>query len=643
MKHSSMTDQKLLEEISVLKQRIKDLELSEIEHRHDEEALRKERDFGAALVEASPAFFVAMDENGTIELMNGSMLDALGYTLEEVMGKDCLSMLVPDWDKEALSEIFVKLITETVQTINENRVLTKDGRELLVEWHGRAVRKPDGNLDYFFGVGTDITERRRAEEALRESEKKFKDLAEKSIAGIYLIQDGIFKYVNLKLAQILGYEIDEITGKMFVKDVIFPEDWPAVEENMRKRIEGELGSLHYEFRVVTKNKEVKNAEVYSSRTIYRGKPTIIGTYLDITERKQIENALRESEARWQFALEGSGDGVWDWDAASNHVFFSARWKAMLGYAEQEIGNTLDEWDRRVHPDDKAGVYADLERHFRHETAHYENEHRVLCKDGSYKWILDRGKVIEWAQDGRPTRMIGTHTDITDRKQAETALLESEARLRSITGSARDGIIMMDPRGAISYWNPAAEEMLGYCQDEAIGKNLHELLAPERYLEAHRSAFPGFMRTGQGNAIGKTLELAARRKDGREIPVDLSLSVVSLHGEPYAVGILRDITSRKRAEEEEKHSEKLSAALEMAGAICHELNQPLQVISGRIDLLSMESKDDRIRKTLEIISDQVSRIGAITKKLMGLRKYSNRAYAGTMKIANIDQTPEGGAQ
>jgi len=357
-------------------------------------------------------------------------------------------------------------------------------------------------------------ERRRAEEALRESEQKFKDLAEKSIAGIYLIQDGIFKYVNLKLAQILGYEIDQITDKIFVKDVVFPEDWSVVEENMRKRIEGELGSLHYEFRVVTKNKEVKNAEVYSSRTIYRGKPTIIGTYLDITERKQTEEALRESEARWQFALEGAGDGVWDWDAASNHVFFSARWKAMLGYADHEIGDTLDEWERRVYPDDKACVHADLERHFRHETAHYQSEHRVLCKDGSYKWILDRGKVIKWDQDGRPSRMIGTHTDIT---------------------------------------------------------------------------------------------------------------------------------SRKRAEEEEKHSEKLSAALEMAGAICHELNQPLQVISGRIDLLSMESKDERAHKALEIISDQIRRIGTITKKLMGLRKYSNRAYAGTMKIANIDQTPEGSDQ
>jgi PAS domain S-box-containing protein len=117
------------------------------------------------------------------------------------------------------------------------------------------------------------------------------------------------------------------------------------------------------------------------------------------ERKKMEEALRESEARWQFALEGSGDGVWDWDAVTNHVYFSVQWKAMFGYAAHEIGNTLDEWDRRVHPDDKAKVYADLERHFHGETAHYQNEHRVLCKDGSYKWVLDRRKVIEWTEDG----------------------------------------------------------------------------------------------------------------------------------------------------------------------------------------------------------------------------------------------------
>jgi PAS domain S-box-containing protein len=138
-------------------------------------------------------------------------------------------------------------------------------------------------------------------------------------------------------------------------------------------------------------------------------------------------------------------------------------------------------------------------------------------------------------------------DITERKRAEQALRLSEARLRGITDSAQDAILMMDPRGEITFWNAAAESMLGYRNEEAIGKNLHRLLAPERYHPAHHAALPEFLRTGRGNAIGVTLELTARRKDGCEIAIDLSLSGIRLNEEWHAIGIIRDITERKRAE------------------------------------------------------------------------------------------------
>ncbi len=135
--------------------------------------------------------------------------------------------------------------------------------------------------------------------------------------------------------------------------------------------------------------------------------------------------LQESEERWHFALDGNRDGVWDWNVLSGEVFYSKRWKEMRGFSEDEISNHLDEWDKRIHPDDKATVYADLNRHFSHETPYYENEHRTQCKDGSYKWISSRGKVVSWTDDHKPQRMIGTHRDITKRKQAE--MLASERR------------------------------------------------------------------------------------------------------------------------------------------------------------------------------------------------------------------------
>ncbi len=174
---------------------------------------------------------------------------------------------------------------------------------------------------------------------------------------------------------------------------------------------------------------------------------------DITERRQMHQELRESENRWQFALEGSGDGVWDWNAQTNEVFFSRRWKEMLGYGEHEVGNTLAEWDRRVHPDDKDQVYAEIERHFRGETPIYISEHRVLAKDGTYRWILDRGQVMSRDAEGRPLRVIGTHSDISDRKRVEDALRWQEALLRSMANASPLAFLVVDNRtDEILYFN-----------------------------------------------------------------------------------------------------------------------------------------------------------------------------------------------
>ncbi|MEI7455996.1 MAG: diguanylate cyclase [Nitrosomonadales bacterium] len=135
-------------------------------------------------------------------------------------------------------------------------------------------------------------------------------------------------------------------------------------------------------------------------------------------RAKLEAKLIESEFRWKFAIEGSGDGLWDWDVAQNTVFYSLRWKQMLDYTDDEIGNGLDEWSLRIHPDDKADTIATVQAYLAGKTSCYLSEHRVLCKQGDYKWILDRGMVVARDADGKPLRLIGTHTDITEHKRME---------------------------------------------------------------------------------------------------------------------------------------------------------------------------------------------------------------------------------
>jgi PAS domain S-box-containing protein len=138
---------------------------------------------------------------------------------------------------------------------------------------------------------------------------------------------------------------------------------------------------------------------------------------DVTELKEAESTARRNELRWQFAVEGAGDGLWDWDATTGEVYFSSRWKSMLGFGDHEIASRLEEWSERVHPDDLEHTMAALNRHLDGTTPDYVSEHRLRCKDGSYKWILDRGRVVSRADDGSPVRAIGTHTDITEEKEA----------------------------------------------------------------------------------------------------------------------------------------------------------------------------------------------------------------------------------
>lgn len=140
--------------------------------------------------------------------------------------------------------------------------------------------------------------------------------------------------------------------------------------------------------------------------------------------KYRRNSKKFDRFKWQFAVENSKIGVWDWDAKTNLVFYSAESKNILGYEEEEIANNAEEWNKRVHLEDRDAYHRDFQRHLSGEIEIYRNEHRVLCKDGSYRWILDQGKVVSKDKTGKPLRIIGTHIDITQRKQNEMLLNEN---------------------------------------------------------------------------------------------------------------------------------------------------------------------------------------------------------------------------
>jgi diguanylate cyclase (GGDEF)-like protein/PAS domain S-box-containing protein len=253
----------------------------------------------------------------------------------------------------------------------------------------------------------------------------------------------------------------------------------------------------------------------------------------------------DGHARWQRAIEASGLGVWDWNAQTNEVFFSTQWKAMLGYAEDEIGTALEEWDRRVHPDDKAACYADLQAHFDGRTPTYVNEHRMLCKDDSYKWILDRGQVIERLPDGRPLRVIGTHADITGRKQAEARLAEREARFSAVFNSTVQFIGILDADGRVVEGNDAALQFAGLTNADLVGRPLWELRFFSASDQTRALAREAVLRAAAGELVHADLEILGA--DDRRMTVDFSLKPVFAADGTITMLIAegRDISERKR--------------------------------------------------------------------------------------------------
>ena len=211
----------------------------------------------------------------------------------------------------------------------------------------------------------------------------------------------------------------------------------------------------------------------------------------ILGKRKLEEDLQKTKERLHFAIEGSNDGIWDWNIITGEVFFSNRWKEMIGHESEELDGKLSEWQNRVHPDDIDEVLLKLQQHFNRETPQYIAEHRIKCKDGSWKWIADRGKVLQWTAEGKPARMVGTHADISSRKHTEDKLKESEFQYRNLADSGSALIWTSGTDKLCNYFNSPWLKFTGRTLEQEMGNGWAEGVHPDDFdncLETYISAF-----------------------------------------------------------------------------------------------------------------------------------------------------------
>jgi PAS domain S-box-containing protein len=324
--------------------------------------------------------------------------------------------------------------------------------------------------------------------------------------------------------------------------------------------------------------------------------------------------LEESERRWQFVLEGTGQGVWDWEAQTQTVFYSPRWAQILGYEAEEVGNSMEDWKNRIHPEDSMKVLKALEDHLKRETPEYVSEYRIRCKDGSFKWVLDRGKVMARAGDGKPLRVLGSLSDISTRKQAEEALRSSEERYRGLVETTCDWVWEVDVEGRYTYCSPQVQKLLGYTPPEVVGHSPSDFM-PE--AEAKRVTAI-FKEIAKKREPFQGLENTNSHKDGHLVVLETSgVPVFASDGTFTGYrGTDRDITERKRLEEQLRQAQKLEAVGQLAGGVAHDFNNILAAIMMQLGLLQMDSKlEPKVRQALKDLEAGARRAASLTRQLL----------------------------
>ncbi len=543
--------------------------------------------------EASPDAIMVVDATDRAIYHNVRFLKLWGLPEGALENRPCSDVLAGVLTQVQDPKAFTRLIQDLYadsRLTDFSEVRLTDGR--ILERQSVGLHTEEGTYLGRAWFYRDVTERERAAEALRAGEERLRLFIRHTPAAVAMF-DTDMRYIIASRRWNLDYGLGEgnLTGLSHYE--VFPEisqEWKEIHqrilagETMRReedpfpRADGSIDYVRWE------------------NVPWRRDDGSIGGIVMFTEvitgRKLAREALRESRERLDLALKGGDLGLWDWNGATGEVVFDERWAGMLGYTLEELPPSVDTWSRLVHPEDMDIITRALTEHLEGSSAMYSTEHRLLTKDGSWRWVLDRGKVVSRDEAGRPLRAVGTHQDVTERKQAEEALRQSQARLAAVLDNAVDGIVTIDTDGNILSVNPAVEHIFGWSRQEMEGGPVTRLMV-EPYVNQHDGYLRRYLDSGVAHIIGKGgREVPGRRKDGSTVPLELAVSEVRVGDMRLFTGILRDITERKQARERlmtakaelEAKQMRLDEDLAAAGEIQKSLlPQQLPMLGGELEI------------------------------------------------------------
>jgi PAS domain S-box-containing protein len=500
-----------------------------------EEALRQSEERLHTVVDSTPIVMFALNREGVFTLSEGKGLEALGLKPGQVVGQTVFDVYrdVPQILKNIRRAFAGESFTATVEV----------GDLVFESWYS-PVWDQSGEVSGVIGVATDVTERKRAEEAVRESETKFRTLAETTAAATFIYEGARIRYVNSAAEALTGYTRAEMVEMNFW-DVIDPDSREFARERGLARQRGEDVPPRYEVKLVTKDGDERWVDFMAGHVEFEGKPAVLGTAFDISERKRAEEAVRESEERYRRLIDTAADIIFTVSTDGTITSLNPAVETITGWSIAEwVGKPFASL---LHPDDLPTGMEGFRRTLEGGEP-LAGEYRLLTKSGEFITADVRPRPL--LADGTLVGVFGIAHDITNRKRAEEALRQSEEYFRSLTENASDVIMVLNDDGTVRYVSSSVKRAIGYEQEVLLGTNAFgRILHPDDMA----SASDAFAAAGEDTVGTVSMAVRVRHKDGSWHAFEGVLR--NLLHDPVVAGFVlncRDVTERKQAEETIRH-------------------------------------------------------------------------------------------